>query len=152
MAMSELPRARFAICDAKIDTKALARALDDAAAGACISFEGWVRNRNAGRAVLRLDYQAYVALAAAEGERILTEACTRFEIARVSCAHRVGSLEIGDLAVWVGVSAAHRGAAFDACRFVIDAVKLRVPIWKNEYYADGESGWLHPDSAPITAA
>ena len=65
------------------------------------------------------------------------------------CVHRVGTLEIGELAVWVGVSAAHRGAAFDACRYVIDEVKKRVPIWKNEHYADGESGWLHPDNTVV---
>ena len=61
----------------------------------------------------------------------------------------VGALAIGDLAVWVGVSAAHRDAAFAACRFIIDEVKQRVPIWKNEHYASGESGWLHPDNTPV---
>jgi molybdopterin synthase catalytic subunit len=63
--------------------------------------------------------------------------------------HRIGILDIGDLAVWVGVRAAHREAAFAACRFIIDEVKKRVPIWKNEHYADGESGWLHPDNTPV---
>ena len=65
--------------------------------------------------------------------------------------HRVGSLAIGDLAVWVGVSAGHRDAAFAACRYIIDEVKQRVPIWKNEHYVDGESGWLHPDNTPVEA-
>jgi molybdopterin synthase catalytic subunit len=59
------------------------------------------------------------------------------------CIHRVGSLRIGDLAVWVGVSAAHRGAAFDACRFVIDETKARVPVWKKEHYADGDTAWIN---------
>ena len=63
--------------------------------------------------------------------------------------HRTGALAIGDLAVWVGVSADHRDAAFTACRWIIDEVKRRVPIWKNEHYADGESGWLHPDGSPV---
>jgi len=139
----------FTLTDAAIDGAALAAGLADAAAGACITFEGWVRNRNDGRAVLRLDYQAYAKLAQSEGERILGEAAQRFEILAARCTHRTGSLAIGDLAVWVGVSAGHRDAAFAACRYIIDEVKRRVPIWKNEHYADGESGWLHPDNTPV---
>ena len=139
----------FTLSDSVIDGAALAAALADATAGACVTFEGWVRNRNDGRAVLRLDYQAYAPLAQAEGERILAEAAQRFGIVAARCAHRTGSLAIGDLAVWVGVSAGHRDAAFAACRYIIDEVKQRVPIWKNEHYADGESGWLHPDNTPV---
>ena len=139
----------FTLTESTIDGIALSRALADAAAGACVTFEGWVRNRNDGRAVLRLDYQAYAPLAQAEGERILAEAARRFGIVAARCAHRTGSLAIGDLAVWVGVSAGHRDAAFAACRYIIDEIKQRVPIWKNEHYADGESGWLHPDNTPV---
>jgi molybdopterin synthase catalytic subunit len=84
-----------------------------------------------------------------EGARILAEAQQRFAIVEARCAHRIGSLAIGDMAVWVGVSAGHRDAAFAACRYIIDEVKQRVPIWKNEHYADGESGWLHPDNTPV---
>lgn len=140
---------RFRLADAPIDVAHERRALDHAAAGAYAGFEGWVRNHNEGRAVLRLDYQAYSPLAAREGEAILAEAAMRFAIREVRCVHRVGQLAIGDLAVWVGVSADHRDAAFAACRWIIDEVKLRVPIWKNEHYADGESGWLHPDNTPV---
>ena len=140
---------RFELRETSIDVTALSRALAGAGAGACVTFEGWVRNRNAGRPVLRLDYQAYGTLAAKEGETILDEALEKFSILDVRCVHRVGSLAIGELAVWVGVSAAHRDAAFAASRFVIDEVKKRVPIWKNEHYADGESGWLHPDNTPV---
>ena len=139
----------FKLSDASIDPAALARELEHASAGACVTFEGWVRDRNAGRAVLRLAYQAYAPLAQSEGERILADARERFAIVDARCVHRVGTLEIGEVAVWVGVSAAHRDAAFAACRHVIDEVKQRVPIWKNEHYADGESGWLHPDNTPI---
>ncbi|HEX3895148.1 MAG TPA: molybdenum cofactor biosynthesis protein MoaE [Rudaea sp.] len=139
----------FALSDSRIDADVLACDLANDGAGACITFEGRVRNNNAGRAVRQLDYQAYGALAAKEGERILDEAKQKFAILDVHCVHRVGSLAIGDLAVWVGVSSAHRDAAFAACRFIIDEVKLRVPIWKNEHYADGESGWLHPDNTPV---
>ena len=137
---------RFRLSETPIDVAAERPALDHAAAGAYASFEGWVRDHNDGRAVHRLDYQAYAALALAEGEAILEEARARFRVREARCVHRVGSLAIGDLAVWVGVSADHRGAAFDACRWIIDEVKRRVPIWKNEHYADGESGWLHPDN------
>ncbi|HET7779413.1 MAG TPA: molybdenum cofactor biosynthesis protein MoaE [Rudaea sp.] len=140
---------RFRLSDQPIDAATLARALADASAGACVTFEGWVRNENAGRLVQRLDYQAYVPLAQTEGERILAEARQRFALVDTACVHRIGALAIGDLAVWVGVSAAHRDAAFAACRYIIDEVKQRVPIWKNEHYAGGESGWLHPDNTPV---
>jgi len=141
--------AAFVLSDSPLDAAALAHDLANAGAGACITFEGWVRDHNAGRPVRRLDYQAYGPLASREGEAILAEARERFAILSAHCAHRVGSLAIGDLAVWVGVSAAHRDAAFAACRYIIDEIKSRVPIWKNEHYADGESGWLHPDNTPV---
>ena len=88
----------------------------------------------------------------AEGQRVVEEAAARFAIAGVHCVHRTGDLAIGDLAVWVGVGAAHRGAAFDACRFVIDEVKSRVAIWKHERYADGDVQWLHPDTTVAGAS
>lgn len=134
----------FVLCETPIDPFALARELSHPGAGACATFEGRVRDNNEGRSIVRLDYQAYAPLAQIEGARILAEACAKFAILDVRCAHRIGALAIGDPAVWVGVTAAHRDAAFAACRYVIDEVKRRVPIWKNEHYADGESGWLHP--------
>ncbi len=139
----------FRLSASPIDRSIETRRLDDAGAGACVVFEGWVRNHNEGRAVHRLDYQAFAPLALSEGEKILAEARSRFALRAASAVHRTGSLEIGDMAVWVGVSADHRGAAFDACRWIIDEIKQRVPIWKNEHYADGESGWLHPDNSPV---
>jgi molybdopterin synthase catalytic subunit len=135
---------RFAISDHSIDIAPLREVLLDQRAGGFASFEGWVRDRNDGRAVTGLHYEAYVALAETEGERILAEALTRFEITDARCTHRVGELALGELAVWVGVAAAHRDAAFAACRWIIDEVKSRVPIWKHERYADGEAGWIHP--------
>jgi len=141
----------FQISNDPIDSVALARELAHARAGGCVTFEGWVRDHNEGRAVLRLGYQAYTPLATSEGQRILAEAMRQFPIVDIRCVHRVGALAIGELAVWVGVSAAHREAAFAACRYVIDEVKKRVPIWKNEHYTDGESGWLHPDNTPVTS-
>jgi molybdopterin synthase catalytic subunit len=89
------------------------------------------------------DYEAYAALAEREGEAIVAEAAARFAIVEAACVHRIGALALGDLAVWVGVSAAHRDAAFAACRWIIDEVKARVPIWKHERYADdGSAAWL----------
>jgi molybdopterin synthase catalytic subunit len=138
----------FVISVHPIDAAALTAGLDDACAGACVVFEGRVRNHNGGRAVVGLDYQAHAALAEAEGERLLAEAIDRFGLRQAHCVHRVGALGIGEPAVWVGVGADHRGAAFEGCRWIIDELKRRVPIWKNEHYADGESGWLHPDPTP----
>ena len=90
-----------------------------------------------------LEYEAHQTIAEKEGARIVAEAMTRFAVTAVHCEHRVGKLQIGDCAVWVGVSAAHRGAAFDACRYVIDEAKARVPIWKKEHYSSGVTGWVN---------
>jgi len=136
----------FSFSEHAIDTVVLRAALSDPHAGACAVFEGWVRDHNDGRPVHGLRYEAYVELAEAEGARILDEARTRFDIVKACAVHRTGDLGLGELAVWVGVSAAHRDAAFAACRWIIDEVKARVPIWKHERYADGAAGWLHPDA------
>lgn len=138
---------RFALADAPADTAALRQALLQPGNGGYCSFEGWVRQTNEGRAVRGLDYQAYTALALAEGERILAEACARFAIGDARAVHRVGSLAVGELAVWIGVAAPHRDAAFQACRYIIDEIKSRVPIWKREHYLDGDAAWVacsHP--------
>lgn len=144
--------ARFHISADPIDTSPLrARLLHDRA-GAFAAFEGWVRDHNDGRPVHGLRYEAYVELAEAEGERIVGEALEKFGAIDACAVHRIGDLAIGDLAVWVGVSAAHRGMAFDACRWIIDEVKARVPIWKHERYADGDADWLHPYPSNPSAA
>ena len=133
----------FGFSNTPLDLTALRARLDDPHCGGYVAFEGWVRNHNEGREVLRLEYEAYEALAVKEGERILTEASERWGITRASCLHRVGALEIGDVAVWVGVSSAHRDEAFRAARYIIDEVKVRVPIWKKEHFTDGDSGWVN---------
>jgi molybdopterin synthase catalytic subunit len=134
---------RFAFSREPFDPVRYRDLVTDPAAGAYASFEGWVRNHNDGRGVQRLEYEAYEQLGVKEGERIIAEACARFPVARAQCVHRLGLLEIGDLAVWVGVTSAHRDAAFAACRYIIDEVKQRVPIWKKEHYAAGDSGWIN---------
>lgn len=133
----------FTVSDHPVQLEPLRSALSHPQAGAFASFEGWVRDHNDGRAVDGLRYEAYLVLAMSEGERILQEALAKFDIVDARCMHRVGDLAIGELAVWVGVSAAHRGAAFDACRYIIDELKSRVPIWKHEQYREGDAGWLY---------
>lgn len=135
----------FRIQSSPLDPALLRDEVLDPAAGGFCSFEGWVRNHHQGREVDRLEYEAYAPLAETEGRRILAEAHERFEIHHAVCVHRTGPIEIGGLAVVVSVSSAHRDAAFDACRYIIDEVKSRVPIWKKEYFADGSSGWVRCD-------
>lgn len=113
--------------------------LRDESLGAVITFEGRVRNENKGKTVTRLDYEAYEELAENETKSIFDEASDEFEIGEVAAFHRVGKLMPGDLAFWVGVSAGHRDSAFSGCRYVVDEIKRRVPIWKKEHYADGSS-------------
>ena len=133
----------FSFSSTTLEPERYRTALGDPSAGGYASFEGWVRDHNEGRHVHRLEYEAYEALAVKEGERIVREAIERFGVKSAACVHRVGSLAIGDLAVWVGVSSAHRAEAFAACRYIIDEVKHRVPIWKKEHYDDGDSGWVN---------
>ncbi|GAC1307025.1 MAG: molybdenum cofactor biosynthesis protein MoaE [Steroidobacteraceae bacterium] len=126
-----------------IDSAAARRELCDRSAGGYVSFEGWVRDFNEGREVIGLEYEAFEALGVLEGQKILAEAAARYPIQHAACLHRVGSLALSDMAVWVGVSATHRGEAFEACRYIIDEVKHRVPIWKKEHYRGGDSGWVN---------
>ena len=133
----------FLISDQPLDPRGLAAALSHPQAGACATFEGWVRNHNEGQPVHSLEYEAYADLAVREGERVLAEARERFDLLAVEAVHRVGHLQIGDMAVWVGVASAHRGPAFDACRYIIDELKARVPIWKKEHYASGATTWIN---------
>jgi molybdopterin synthase catalytic subunit len=134
---------RFRFTQAAIDTHLARNELLSLSAGGYVSFEGWVRDHNEGQEVTRLEYEAFVELAVKEGERIVGESLQRFPIKQALCIHRLGTLSLGEMAVWVAVSSAHRGEAFDACRFIIDEVKHRVPIWKKEHYKSGDSGWVN---------
>lgn len=133
----------FRFSSEPLDIKKLSDAMESEAAGAVVTFEGRVRNSNEGKAVLKLIYEAYEALAQKEGLRVMAEAREKFAVIDIQCMHRTGELQIGEAAVWVGVLAAHRGPAFEACRFIIDEIKSRVPIWKKEFYADGEINWVN---------
>ncbi len=136
---------QFSLLDGPIDIPSLAMELDDPAAGAVVTFDGRVRNHNEGKAVSHLEYQAYPALAVSTGRQILEEECARHGILRARAAHRTGPLAIGEAAVWVGVASAHRGAAFDAARAIMERLKYELPVWKKETYADGRTEWVGPD-------
>jgi molybdopterin synthase catalytic subunit len=127
--------------DGSIDVAALLSETRGDGDGAIALFLGTVRNLNAGRRVLFLEYEAYPGMAEREMERIAAEAVSRFGVTQVAIVHRVGRLAIGDVSVAVVVAAPHRAAAMDACRFAIDAVKFSVPIWKREH-GDGGAVWI----------
>ena len=131
------------ITDTRIDPAPLQRSLENPAAGGFCAFEGWVRNHSDGHAVERLEYEVYEPLAITEGEKVLAEARAKFPLLEARFVHRVGLLEIGECAVWVGVAAKHRDEAFKACRYIIDELKHRLPIWKKEHYTNGDSGWVN---------
>ena len=118
--------------------------------GAVVSFWGRVRDRNEGRDVRALEYTTYDVLALKEGDRIMAEAVTRFGLEAARAVHRIGSLNLGEAAVVVEVATGHRAESFEACRWIIDRIKDRVPIWKREYYVEGEKEWVTCRHAPIT--
>ena len=106
--------------------------------GAQALFVGAVRDHNAGRRVLHLEYHAYPAMAEREMAKLRDLALERFEVSEIAIVHRTGRMEIGDAAVAVAVAAPHRAPAFDACRWIIDTLKQTVPIWKKEFFEGGE--------------
>jgi molybdopterin synthase catalytic subunit len=128
-----------------IDASALLEVVQSPERGGIACFLGTVRNHHRGRDVLRLEYSAYGPMAEAECGRIVAEAETRWDVA-VALLHRVGELEIGDTAVAITVASAHRDEAFLACRYVIEELKGRVPIWKREVYANGKVEWVDPSA------
>ena len=133
----------FLVTHDPIDVAQMRARLANVACGACVVFEGWIRNHNEGKAVLRLEYEVYRPMALKEGKRILAESLERFDIEDAACTHREGMLRLGDTAVVVVAAAAHRDAAFQACRYIINEVKKRLPIWKKEHYANGEARWVN---------
>jgi adenylyltransferase/sulfurtransferase len=142
----------FAFTHDPIDAGALSAGVALPAAGGFAAFEGRVRDRNEGRRVARLEYEAFEALALAEGERIVAQALGRHGALAARSVHRLGALAIGEVAVWVGVAAPHRAEAFAACREIIDSIKHRLPIWKKEHYEDGDTGWVNCDHGAVHVA
>jgi sulfur-carrier protein adenylyltransferase/sulfurtransferase len=144
--------ATFRFSRTPLNVESLRQELADPTCGGYTSFEGLVRNSNEGMSVRHLEYEAFEPLAVKEGEKIVAEAIKRFGIARAACVHRIGDLGIGEMAVWVGASARHRDEAFRACRYIIDEVKHRVPVWKKEHYENGDSGWVNCERCAVPGA
>jgi molybdopterin synthase catalytic subunit len=115
----------------------LLRAVRDPGAGAVVVFLGTTRNRNAGRRVVRLEYEAYGRMALAEMRRLAARARRRWPIRKIAMAHRIGRVPVGQASVAIVVSAGHRAEAFAACRWLIDRLKEIVPIWKREHFRGG---------------
>lgn len=137
---------------APIDAAALLAAVAHETAGAQAAFFGAVRDHNAGRAVTGIDYAAYEPMADAELAAIAAEAAGRWPGARIALEHRIGTLAVGEISVGIAVAHPHRGPAFDACRFAIEAIKARVPVWKREHYADGTRAWVDASTTGTAGA
>lgn len=133
------------LTDSPIDVPAALNHLQSDRAGAIDLFLGVVRDTTQERSVDRLEYEAYDRMAISEMQKIADEAQQRWPIIRYAVIHRKGTLQIGEVAVLIGVTTAHRADAFDACRYIIDTIKQTVPIWKKEIFIDGEV-WVnaHP--------
>lgn len=125
------------IVRARISTEQIVASLKAAEDGAVATFEGIVRNRSRGKSTLYLEYEAYEPMALAKMREIAAQMRRGFAIDGLAMVHRLGRLEIGETSVLIAISAAHRAAAFDACRYGIDTLKCLVPIWKKEYFSDG---------------
>ena len=137
----------FSLSSQQIDTAQLKKHVMDPKSGGFVSFEGWVRNHNKtenidNQKVTELHYEAHEKLATQVGQEIIDTALQKFDINVAYCCHRIGQLKIGDIAIWIGVSADHREAAFQACEYILNKTKSTVPIWKNEFYQNGTSGWI----------
>jgi MoaE-MoaD fusion protein len=135
----------------QINGPALANHVRGAEDGATVTFDGYVRNQSHSRPTLYLDYEAYESMALTKMREIGAQLHEKYPIHRVAMVHRLGRLEIGESSVFIAVSAAHRAAAFDACRFAIDTLKRTVPIWKKEYFEDG-AVWADGELPPAPAA
>jgi MoaE-MoaD fusion protein len=140
-------RGEVRIVRERIDPEAVIGRLKSPADGAAVIFDGVVRDNTRGRRTLYLDYEAYEAMALKQMESLAVEARARFAVRGVSIVHRLGRLEIGETSVLIVVAAAHRGTAFEACRWIIDTLKKTVPIWKKEYFADG-AVWADGEAFP----
>jgi MoaE-MoaD fusion protein len=128
---------RYVITEEQLDERVATAALGDATSGGLVTFSGRVRGHSRGRSVTRLEYEAYPEMALLTFEQIGDEAAARYAINAIAIHHRTGTLSVGETSVVIAVSAPHRAAAFDACRYAIDRLKSAAPIWKKEHYEDG---------------
>ncbi len=148
---SELPTPLIALVREPIDASAIERSIKSGADGALCVFDGIVRDNSRGRRTLHLDYEAYEEMALQQMHLLRAEAIEHFDVRDVAIIHRLGRLVVGETSVFIAVASAHRGASFDACRWVIDTLKKTVPIWKKEQFVDGAAwadGEPFPDDLP----
>lgn len=141
----------FELVQAPIDVPAVCRRVRGPEDGAIVIFDGFVRNESHDRATKFLDYEAYEPMALSKMREIGAHLHQKFAIRRVAIVHRLGRLQIGETSILIAVSAAHRAAAFDACRYAIDTLKKTVPIWKKEYFEDG-AVWADGELPPAPPA
>jgi molybdopterin converting factor subunit 1 len=127
----------FRLLREPIRSEELVQSLKAPEDGALVVFDGFVRNNFRGKKTLYLEYEAYESMAYSKMREIGAQIREKFSVHRIAIVHRLGRLEIGETSVWIAVSSPHRAAAFDACRFAIDALKRSVPIWKKEYFVGG---------------
>ncbi len=142
---------RIEILDTVLPTAEVLDQIKAGSDGAVCLFDGIVRNNTRGRQTLYLDYEAYREMALTQMESLANEALQRFPIRDVALLHRLGRLQVGETSVLIVVASAHRGAAFDACRWLIDTLKQQVPIWKKETFTDG-AVWADGEPFPATVA
>jgi molybdopterin synthase catalytic subunit/uncharacterized membrane protein len=142
---TESPAERLVeLTEAPIDASALLSFVNSAASGAVVLFLGTVRELTAGRRTVALDYDAYPEMALSKMHELVTEACARWPVEKVAVVHRLGHLKLGEASVAVAVSCPHRREAFETGRYLIDELKVRVPVWKKENWDDGSTEWVHP--------
>jgi molybdopterin synthase catalytic subunit len=138
---------RVEIIDNSIDAETIVARIKDGSDGAVCVFDGIVRDNTRGRQTLYLDYEAYRDMALEQMRRLADEAVEKYGVREVALVHRLGRLAVGETSVLIVVASAHRAAAFDACRWLIDTLKKTVPIWKRETFADG-SVWADGEPFP----
>ena len=139
----------IALTDVAIESHALLEQIKQGEDGAAVIFDGVVRNNTKGRPTLYLEYTAYDAMALDQMRTLAEDAVQRFGVRDVTLVHRLGRLEVGETSVLIAVASAHRAAAFDACRWLIDTLKKQVPIWKKEVFVDG-AVWAPGEAFPAS--
>ena len=135
----------FRVTTEPLDVQQVHDLVKSPADGAVVTFDGIVRNNFDGREVRYLEYEAYAAMAEKKMADVATEVQNKFAVGNIAMVHRIGRLEIGESSILIAVAAPHRQPAFDACAYAMDRVKEEVPVWKKEFFADGESHWVQPN-------
>ncbi len=135
----------FRVTTEPLDVQQIHNLVKSPADGAVVTFDGIVRNNFAGREVRYLEYEAYAAMAEKKMAEIAAQVQNKFAVGNIAMVHRIGRLEIGESSILIAIAAPHRQPAFEACAYAMDRVKEEVPVWKKEFFADGESHWVQPN-------